>query len=384
MKKILVSIALVVFITKAFSQSGTAISALPSVSTSQAGNVTSGALVPIVQTNNASGLTTYRATIAQIGAAIAVTGPTGATGPTGDAGADGATGATGATGADGSGNSFIDSNAVGIFVKDTTQKFGIGTAYPSSKLEVFGGAINGYANSNTKALISAYGLFTNNDLLGLANYSDSGLYYMHLAGNAFSVRHIIGNSPLSPQFYAIRSDITWDDDRFTTNNFFELQQRANTRFQCGVYSSNTNDTTEGQGELSIFDQALGHDVLALQYLRPYDNAYFTTSLYDTAHSYALEKMDQNYINRNFENNLQNLTGSSIYSFTNNHKGLHIVNNAVSFDSAVVFSNTDSATIYALPSPAMGATYYCTDCTPTDNSAGGVKVCYNGSLWRREW
>lgn len=51
---------------------------------------------------------------------------------------------------------------------------------------------------------------------------------------------------------------------------------------------------------------------------------------------------------------------------------------------LVFNNTDSATIYALPSPVPGETYYCTDCTPNDNSAGGVKVCYNGSLWRREW
>jgi hypothetical protein len=45
---------------------------------------------------------------------------------------------------------------------------------------------------------------------------------------------------------------------------------------------------------------------------------------------------------------------------------------------------DSALIYAIPTPTTGATVYCTNCTPTDNSSGGVMLTYNGTLWRRHW
>lgn len=53
------------------------------------------------------------------------------------------------------------------------------------------------------------------------------------------------------------------------------------------------------------------------------------------------------------------------------------------NGGVQFYNADSATIYAISSPQAGTTFFCTNCTATDNSTG-VKVCYNGALWKREW
>jgi|GEM_PF-3689192 len=86
---------------------------------------------------------------------------------------------------------------------------------------------------------------------------------------------------------------------------------------------------------------------------------------------------------------------------NRNDSLQIQNNPINFSIAsnkpialngvtvntthgVVFHNTDSVTIYSLPKPMRGETYYCTDCTPNDKSKGGVKVCYNGTAWKREW
>lgn len=48
-----------------------------------------------------------------------------------------------------------------------------------------------------------------------------------------------------------------------------------------------------------------------------------------------------------------------------------------------YYNTDSTNIYSISKPQPGDTYFCTDCTARDNSIG-VKVCYNGKLWKREW
>lgn len=53
------------------------------------------------------------------------------------------------------------------------------------------------------------------------------------------------------------------------------------------------------------------------------------------------------------------------------------------NGGVQFYNADSATIYAISSPQTGTTFFCTDCTANDGSTG-VKVCYNGALWKREW
>lgn len=48
-----------------------------------------------------------------------------------------------------------------------------------------------------------------------------------------------------------------------------------------------------------------------------------------------------------------------------------------------YYNTDSATIHKIAKPMAGDTYFCADCTARDQSTG-VKVCYNGKMWKREW
>lgn len=51
-----------------------------------------------------------------------------------------------------------------------------------------------------------------------------------------------------------------------------------------------------------------------------------------------------------------------------------------------FKQIDSVSLYALSGSALSnfPQYYCTDCTPSGGGSGGVKVCYNGSAWKREW
>jgi hypothetical protein len=44
---------------------------------------------------------------------------------------------------------------------------------------------------------------------------------------------------------------------------------------------------------------------------------------------------------------------------------------------------DSVTVYNY-TPLQGLSVYCSDCTPKDNSSGGVIVTGNGSLWKRNW
>lgn len=62
---------------------------------------------------------------------------------------------------------------------------------------------------------------------------------------------------------------------------------------------------------------------------------------------------------------------------------HLTINSQQLLGPLTFYNTDSASIYAINRPSTGDTYFCTDCTARDQSTG-VKVCYNGKMWKREW
>lgn len=80
------------------------------------------------------------------------------------------------------------------------------------------------------------------------------------------------------------------------------------------------------------------------------------------------------------------SGSVTIGATNDSTHTVSINAAdsIMLNAPTKFLNLDSASFYALNYGA-GITIYCTDCTPVDNSAGGVLVTRNSaSLWKRHW
>lgn len=82
---------------------------------------------------------------------------------------------------------------------------------------------------------------------------------------------------------------------------------------------------------------------------------------------------------------QDATNETKILLTDSIVEVKITADSLTLDAPAKFLNLDSATIHAMTNCGAGTTIYCTDCTPVDNSSGGVLVTKNlASLWKRHW
>lgn len=287
------------------------------------------------------------------------TGNTGATGATGANGSNGSNGATGATGADGSLNAWgltgnAGTNPALNFIGTTDgAKFTI-KATSTVKTQMDTSVIT--SDSTRADMLTTFGIYKSSAPFGTKGFNVE----------AFDGVTIWG--------YYNRENIGQDKE---ANNLGVRDVITQERAVTGVYKN-------AMGAYAAFTQYASPDSL-FEHRLTVNNEGFYFDFSDTVAARAF------VVSRNGNpsfgvsdsgytvvfNQLQIPTGAADgYLFTSD------VNGAGSWQ-VPSFPELDSASIYAL-SPTKHITYYCTNCTPVDNSSGGVVVTYNGSLWKRHW
>lgn len=280
------------------------------------------------------------------------TGATGAQGPTGNTGATGSSGSNGATGATG---------ATGTGVTGPTGPTGSGggSSLASNGLSIDGDSVilGGAINRPT----AIYMDFESN-FIGVANPEENRSFIIG-DGTNFNSSKVNSDGTITQLFHD--STGVYIYYYYTDGDAGAIQcyqggptVRMNDsyrsfQFQLQAFKNDSSHTIE----MNIFGDNQNRDLarIALEYTH---GAILTLQLSDT----------------------NDLSQTRVW-FAD--KDSTVFDNLIKANKG--FQNTviDSVDLFAIP-PSVGLQYYCADCTPTDNSTGGVSVHGNGSFWRRDW